>query len=207
VINSLTLDQPEEIAALFGDGFALRLANSQEITIRVKGKLINMDGQFQFLMLNVKGSNETISTAMQKLSEFFRTQMNGSEAKPAIESHAPALPQDFAKIHDPDPPVKRRKRTLKPRRAKIAAPRRSIARGKFPCRHCNHEPFPTKAGRGRHESSAHPKEWALGNGRKHARGTGGGSRSLYCRPCDLPFVSEDQHRDHQEKVHGVKFVG
>lgn len=172
----VVLDRPDEIAALFGDGFKLFLAE-QTITVKARGEKITMaDGKLQFLMLHVEGGGEVIQEAMEKISGVITGQLNG---KAHVNGHATALSAQVAAPH------RNEKRHLTNTKNKL---------GDFPCRHCDRILSSAQA-RGKHESSTHREQF-------ERKSPPVGALSCGFKDCDYTTNKSGWLENHYGRSHG-----
>ena len=168
--TQILLDRAEEIAALFGEGFVLKLANGEEITIKADEQTIRSAPTFRF-------SSEAIGAIDQS-------------PVPASNGHA-------ASTNGAQSEAAEKKKQRAPR-----APRKAADNGNcldlFPCRFCD-ETFKRAAGRGRHESAAHPDEF------KPKRQT---ASDLKCPhgDCDYSTKKAGWLSNHIDREHGGRSI-
>lgn len=127
--TQILLDRAEEVAALFDQGFVLKLANGEEITIKAEGEIMPRS------VVNV--------TAHKFVGAIDQSPI------PAPNGHA--APMNGAQSRAAE------KKQCAPRAPGKAADNGSNI-DLFPCHFCD-ETFSRSQGRGRHESAAHPHQF------------------------------------------------
>ena len=150
--------------------------------------------------LTVSGDDATMAEGMRAFRAGLAALTGGGVADPApiVSAAAPAA-VSVAEAASSSMTVRRGKVA-----AAVQAVRRAVNKntpGKFPCRHCDRV-LGSAQGRGKHESDAHPKEFAAA---KTGAATAGKPAKKYypCghNGCLKEFVSPEKREEHWQREH------